>query len=210
MLDAVPQIALRLGVATVLGAIVALLFRAARTPRERSIGFSQTLVMLSPLIATVMMAVGDNIAAAFTLVGTLAIVRFRTVVRETRDTVFVIFSVAAGMASGVGNFPVAAVGTAVVGVVVLVLRALQPSGDEPITATLRLTLTPASADPTPCLDAVRAFAPRLELTRSTSDRASDQLELRIRLAALDPSRSAELTAALLTRPEVQRAQVNSE
>ena len=44
--------------------------------------------------------IGDNVARAFSLVGALSIVRFRTVVRDTQDTAFVIFAVVVGMAVG--------------------------------------------------------------------------------------------------------------
>src|SRR4026209_160607 len=53
--------------------------------------------------------IGDNIARAFGLVGALSIVRFRTVVEDTRDTAFVIFAVVVGMAIGAGYSIVAGV-----------------------------------------------------------------------------------------------------
>lgn len=62
-----------------------------------------TLVLLSILIAVVTVVIGDNMARAFGLVGALSIVRFRTVVEDTRDTAFVIFAVAVGMAVGAGH-----------------------------------------------------------------------------------------------------------
>jgi hypothetical protein len=59
--------------------------------------------------------IGDNVARAFSLVGALSIVRFRTVVRDTRDTAFVIFAVVVGMAVGARNLALAAIGLVVVG-----------------------------------------------------------------------------------------------
>lgn len=69
-----------------------------------------TLVLLSIIIAMVTMAIGNSVARAFSLVGALAIVRFRTVVEDTRDTAFVIFSVAVGLAVGAGLIEVPLVG----------------------------------------------------------------------------------------------------
>ncbi|MEI7686210.1 MAG: DUF4956 domain-containing protein [Planctomycetota bacterium] len=63
-----------------------------------------TLVLLAVLIAVVTIVVGGNIARAFSLAGVLAIVRFRTVVDDTRDTAFVIYAVVAGMAVGGGYY----------------------------------------------------------------------------------------------------------
>jgi len=71
---------------------------ARRTDRS----FLTTLVLLSVLICLVTLVIGDNIARAFSLAGALAIIRFRTVVDDTRDTAFVIFAVASGMSVGAG------------------------------------------------------------------------------------------------------------
>ena len=77
------------------------------------------LILLSALVAMTAMVIDNNIARAFSLVGALAIVRFRTVVEDTRDTAFVIFAVVAGMAAGVGNWGLCAVGVPIVSVVAL-------------------------------------------------------------------------------------------
>src|SRR5207244_1454619 len=61
-----------------------------------------TLVLLTVLIAMVTLVIGNSVARAFSLVGALAIVRFRTIVEDTRDTAFVIFAVGVGMALGTG------------------------------------------------------------------------------------------------------------
>jgi hypothetical protein len=72
--------------------------------REDPRPFLATLVLLSVLIALVTLVIGSSVERAFTLVGALAIVRFRTVVEDTRDTAFVIYAVAVGMAAGSGYF----------------------------------------------------------------------------------------------------------
>ncbi len=81
--------------------------------------FGTALILLSALVAMTAMVIDNNVARAFSLVGALAIVRFRTVVEDTRDTAFVIFSVVAGMAAGVGNWGLCVVGVPIVGAVAL-------------------------------------------------------------------------------------------
>jgi uncharacterized membrane protein YhiD involved in acid resistance len=61
-------------------------------------------VLLSVLLSLATLVIGDNVARAFSIVGALSIVRFRTVVRDTRDTAFVIAAVTVGMAAGAGYF----------------------------------------------------------------------------------------------------------
>src|SRR6185436_4213665 len=100
----------RLVAAVVLGGGVAWIYRATRDPNDAGPTFPATLVLLSVLIAASTQVIGDNVARAFSLVGALSIVRFRTVVRDTQDTAFVIFAVVVGMAIGAGSTWVAGIG----------------------------------------------------------------------------------------------------
>ena len=105
----------RLVAAMAFGAVVAFIYRQTRPNGDAQPSFPITLVLLSILIAMVTQVIGDNVARAFSLVGALSIVRFRTVVRDTQDTAFVIFAVAVGMAVGAGHPTVAISGMVVVG-----------------------------------------------------------------------------------------------
>jgi len=108
-------VVIRLLVAAVLGAVVAWVYRRTRKGAEISSSFPVTLVLLAILIAMVTQVIGDNVARAFSLVGALSIVRFRTVVRDTQDTAYVIFAVVVGMAVGANDLWVGVIGIAVVG-----------------------------------------------------------------------------------------------
>ena len=112
----------RLVAALALGAAVALVYRTTRPAADVAPSFTATLVLLSILIAMVTQVIGDNVARAFSLVGALSIVRFRTVVRDTQDTAYVIFAVGVGMAAGAGNHWVGVGGIAVVSVAALLMR----------------------------------------------------------------------------------------
>lgn len=109
------DVLVRLLVALALGALVAWIHRRTRQNTEISASFSVTLVLLAILIAMVTQVIGDNIARAFSLVGALSIVRFRTVVRDTQDTAYVIFAVVVGMAVGAKDLWVGIIGIGVIG-----------------------------------------------------------------------------------------------
>lgn len=113
----------RLLVALVLGAVVAWIYRRTRKAAEISPSFPVTLVLLAILIAMVTQVVGDNVARAFSLVGALSIVRFRTVVRDTQDTAYVIFAVVVGMAVGARDLWVGVIGLGVVGLAAYLMMA---------------------------------------------------------------------------------------
>ena len=122
------QTVLRLLASLVLGGVVAFIYRRARS--ETASSFTATLVLLSILIAMVTQVIGDNVARAFSLVGALSIVRFRTVVRDTQDTAYVIFSVAVGMAVGASNLWVALAGIGVVAIAAFAMKGQAPSPAE--------------------------------------------------------------------------------
>lgn len=105
-------IILRILLAVVAGLAVAVSYRLSHGYEKKNdnrIMFA-TLVLLCIFISMVSMVIGNSVAMAFSLVGALSIVRFRTVVEDTRDTAFVIFSVITGMAMGAGYFAVPLVG----------------------------------------------------------------------------------------------------
>jgi uncharacterized membrane protein YhiD involved in acid resistance len=70
----------------------------------------------------VMLTVRNSLATAFTLVGALSIIRFRTVVKDTRDTAFVFAALAVGMAAGLGYLDLAAIGASTVALLAVVLH----------------------------------------------------------------------------------------
>jgi len=108
----------RLVMAAVFGLGVAgVYFATQRKQRVEAASFVATLVLLCLLLAMVSLVIGSNIARAFSLAGVLAIVRFRTVVDDTRDTAFVIFAVVTGLAVGAGALLIALLGMLVVAVV---------------------------------------------------------------------------------------------
>ena len=91
-----------LAAAFALGALVAGIYRWTRGAAAARSELMATLVLLSVLLCLATLVIGNNVARAFSIVGALSIVRFRTVVRDTRDTAFVIAAVTVGMAAGAG------------------------------------------------------------------------------------------------------------
>lgn len=119
----------RLLISALAGAVIAAIYRASHGRQARdSQTLIGTLVLLTILLSMVTMVIGDSVARAFGLVGALSIVRFRTVVEDTRDTAFVIFAVVVGMAVGTGLVLVAAIGVPVVAAAALALSARNGGG----------------------------------------------------------------------------------
>jgi uncharacterized membrane protein YhiD involved in acid resistance len=119
-LDA-PAVAIKLGVAFVCGLFVAWLYRKTYRGPGYSVAYTNTLILLAMTTAMMIMVIGNNLARAFGLVGALSVVRFRHAVKNTQDIVFVFLALAIGMASGVGFYAIALVGTLTIGMAVFVL-----------------------------------------------------------------------------------------
>ena len=190
----------RLAGALVLGALVAFIYRRARGPLAATESFTVTLILLSILIAMVTQVIGDNVARAFSLVGALSIVRFRTVVRDTQDTAYVIFAVAVGMAMGAGNGVVALGGIGIVGLAAFLTRgrsrALPPLTPEDLPFELRVRLALGS-DPElllgPTLDRLRV---NRRLTLVATARQGLAVDVAYRAALADESSAGDVVSAI--------------
>ena len=125
------HILVRLAMSFLLGGVIAGLYRWLRRRDPISPSFPPTLVFLSILIAMVTQVIGDNVARAFSLVGVVSIVRFRTVVRDTQDTAFVILSVVVGMAVGANHLVVALLGLLMVAIAALLMQPRRRHGHWP-------------------------------------------------------------------------------
>jgi uncharacterized membrane protein YhiD involved in acid resistance len=121
----------RLLAALIFGICVAVIYRVTHGRSQNGVqSLMATLVMLSVLIALVTLIIGENQARAFSLVGALAIIRFRTVVEDTRDTAFVIFAVAVGMGAGAGYLSMTLLGMPIAAVAAFLFRPIPTEESE--------------------------------------------------------------------------------
>lgn len=191
-------IAVRLGAAAIAGGVVSRVYTWTQKHRESDdgLGIPTTLVLLTILVAMTTLVIDDSVARAFSLVGALSIVRFRTVVDDTRDTAFVIFAVVIGMAIGSGHFLTAVLG---IPVVAIVARMMQPTTKEiaksierlKIDVRLALGKDPAILDP--------VFARHLESFRITTIATAKQgtsIDVHFAAAPKAGAKSFDLAAEL--------------
>ena len=78
-------------------------------------------MVLTLITTTVMIVIGNHISLSLGMVGALSIVRFRTAIKDTRDTTYIFWAIIIGICCGVGDYKVAGVGSAVVFLVLLFL-----------------------------------------------------------------------------------------
>ena len=116
----IEDIVLRILASAVIGIAIYLSYWYTHAGTAYSKKFNVSLITLTILTGTVMTVIGNNVALSLGMVGALSIVRFRTAIKDSRDTTYIFWAIIVGICCGVGDYTVAAVGTAVVFLVLLV------------------------------------------------------------------------------------------
>jgi hypothetical protein len=116
------DILINLVAACILGLLISFIYKRTHKGLSYSQSFMLTTVFVTVIVAMVMMVIGNNLARAFALVGALSIIRFRTVIKDTKDTAYVFLALAAGMAAGTSSYFLALAGVAVVGALAYLLH----------------------------------------------------------------------------------------
>lgn len=113
---------LSLLLAFVLGQVIAWTYAWTHSGLSYSRSFTQSLVLMTMVVSLVMYVIGNSIITAFGLLGALAMIRFRNVLKDTRDTVFVFIALVVGLAVGSQRYTTAIAGTATILLVVVYLN----------------------------------------------------------------------------------------
>ncbi len=87
--------------------------------------FNVTLLTLTVLTTTVMAVIGNNITLSMGMVGALSIVRFRTAIKDSRDTAYIFWTIIVGICCGVGDFFVAATGSTAAFLIMLLFGSIR-------------------------------------------------------------------------------------
>ena len=96
-------IAARLGVSVVIAAFLFLSYRLSHSGSVYSAKFNVSLAALTVITTTVMIVIGNNIALSLGMVGALSIVRFRTAIKDSRDTIYIFWAIVVGICCGAGD-----------------------------------------------------------------------------------------------------------
>ena len=117
----VREIAICFAAALVIAFIIFISYRVSHATTVYSAKFNVSLVMLTIVTTLIMSVIGNNVALSLGMVGALSIVRFRTAVKDPRDTAYIFWCIAAGVCCGIQDFTVATIGSATVFFVMLIL-----------------------------------------------------------------------------------------
>lgn len=204
------QIFQALMLALICGGVVSVVYRVSISDRIPSPAMLASLVLLAVIGAMVMMVIGNNIARAFSLVGALAIIRFRTRLASPLDITFVFFSLAAGIAAGVFAYQVAALGTVVVGLAALILQAFLSLTAQGPGHLLRCDIAAYQGTEAGMLGVVDRHVRRRALVEARSLRFGETLSYRYRIV-LRTDRTLEVLLREMSSVEgVERVIIDAE
>lgn len=202
---------LRLLLALVLGLVIGGVYAGTqRRPAGQMMPLIVTLVLLTMLVAMTTIVIGDSIARAFGLVGALSIVRFRTVVDDTRDTSFVIFAVVVGMAIGAGNVRICLIGVPIVSLAALGLSMLGTVVTPVLMKRLEIRMN-AGRDPEALLSTIlNEQGQSWKLVSVASARQGAALDLNYRVQLKQSSGMLSLVKAIHALEGVQNVELKDE
>ena len=103
------------------GGIIFVSYRFSHSAAVYSAKFNVSLVMLTIVTTLIMSVIGNNVALSLGMVGALSIVRYRTAIKDPRDTAYIFWAIAAGICCGVQDFIVVGIGSGVIFLIMLVI-----------------------------------------------------------------------------------------
>ena len=112
---------LALGLATVLGLFIMQIYKKTFKGVMYSHSFTVSLLAMCVTTTLIILAVTSNVILSLGMVGALSIVRFRSAVKDPLDIAFLFWAISGGIVLGAGLIPLAIVGSALMGVIFLIL-----------------------------------------------------------------------------------------
>ncbi|MDR9418817.1 DUF4956 domain-containing protein [Gracilimonas sp.] len=188
----IPTLLIALLLAFLCGQLIAWIYMYTHTGLSYSRTFVSSLIILPITVALVMMILDNNLVTAFSLLAVFAIVRFRNVLRDTLDTVYILSLIVIGMACGTQKFTTALIGTFVASFVMMYIWYTNFGARQRYDLILNLNWTrPVSALQT--LDNfLKRHALKSKLASQHTTQEGSVTQLSYRLLLRDPNRKQEL------------------
>jgi uncharacterized membrane protein YhiD involved in acid resistance len=164
--------------------------------------FIHTMVLGGMIVAMLIMAIGNNLARGLGILGTLAIIRFRTPIRDSRDMIFLFACFGVGIACGAGTYNVAIVGTVTVSAAALVLHWSPFASRRDYEGLLRFLLPPEPRMEEEVRGVLRQYCSAFCLIAVREAAQGDLIEHSYEIRLIDPSCQSQLVDKLREIDEV--------
>ena len=180
----------------VLGLLASLVF----TGKDRhSADFRQSVALLPPVVTLVIMLVNGNIGAGLAVAGTFALVRFRSAPGSAKEITALFFSVAIGLACGMGYVGYAALFFLIMAAFTMALNASRYGEQGGTQRLLKITL-PENVDYDNLFDDLfEKYTRRHELVKVRTSNMGTLYELSYQIELKDLGHSKEFIDAIRCR-----------
>ncbi|MCO5051414.1 MAG: DUF4956 domain-containing protein [Verrucomicrobiae bacterium] len=195
---------LALLLAFVCGHAVAWAYMFTHTGLSYSRSYVNSLTVLPVLVALVMMVLSNNLVVAFGLMAIFAMVRFRSVLRDTLDTTYVLATIVIGLACGTAKFTTAIIGCLTILAIMLYFWVTGFGTRHRYDLILNLHWNRPAAELPELLQLLRRHARSVLCASQRSSEDLQGVDLSYRLLLRNPARSHELMAELKTFAGVTR------
>lgn len=189
---------LAFGLAQVIGTVYVWTFRGM----SYAAGLVHAMIIGATIAAMLMLAIGNSIAAGLGIAGGLALVRFRTALRDPRDMMFVFASLGVGIAAGLGAHAVALLGTGMFCLAVFTLSMSEFGSQRRFDGLLRFQL-PITADEGPVMKLLRQHSSFVALVTLREVAQGQAMEHAYQIRLSDPKRRTLLVQGLERMPGIQ-------
>lgn len=194
------EILINIAAAGVLGFFIFLSYALSHRGTIYSKKFNASLVMLTILTATVMTVIGNNIALSLGMVGALSIVRFRTAIKDSRDTVYIFWTIIVGICCGVGDYLVAGIGSALTFAAILILGCIK--SDNRMLLIIRASRGEQASIKARVYEFFQGKA-LLRVENTTPETVELIYEMTQKMVAKAESRASDLTAAIYALENIE-------
>ncbi len=190
------QIVLGILMSFILSSALAAVYRRTYQGLSYSRSFVHTQVLGAIVACIMIMAIGNNLARGLGILGTLAIIRFRTPIRDPRDIIFLFACLAIGIASGAAVFMVAIIGTLCFCIAALYLHWSPFASSREYEGLLRFMLPPNSSSEEGIQEVLRQYCGSSLLVAVREAVQGDFMEYSYQVRLIDPAYQPDLLDAL--------------
>ncbi|MBN1268209.1 MAG: DUF4956 domain-containing protein [Kiritimatiellae bacterium] len=180
----------------ILAMVIATVYRWTYQGLSYSRSFVHTQVLAAVVTCIMIMAIGNNLARGLGILGTLAIIRFRTPIRDPRDIIFLFACIAMGISCGASVFSVAVVGAIAFCLAALYLHWSPFASLRVYEGLLRFSLPPGSWSRDKVKDVLGQYCSSVLLVAMREAMQGEGIEYSYQIRLIDPTYEADLLDAL--------------
>jgi len=186
------------------GQVLAWVYMYTHSGLSYSRTYVASLILIPITVAMVMMVLDNNLVTAFSLMAVFAIVRFRNIVRDTLDTVYILSLIVIGMAAGTQKFSTAVIGTGVAASVLLYVWYTSFGSRQRYDLILNLHWADSLGKISALNTLLDRHALKVQMASQRSVQDEEGADLSYRLLLRDPSRVHDLLNELQANTSISR------